>query len=49
MDMTSFAMDSVLLGDIGTEQRWASDVWDQARAFCSSSHAPKVIYGDTRH
>ena len=43
MDMTSFAMDSVLLGDIGSEQRWASDVWGQARAFCSANHAPKVI------
>ena len=49
MDMTSFAMDSVLLGDIGSEQRWASDIWDQAKAFCSTNHGPKVIYGDTRH
>ena len=49
MGMTSFAMDRVLLGDIGSEQRWASDIWDQARAFCSTNHAPKVIYGDTRH
>ena len=43
MDMTSFALGSVLLGDIGADQCWASDIWDQARAVCSCNHAPGVI------
>ena len=38
MDMTSFALGGVLIGDIATTQCWASDIWAQARAFCPRNH-----------
>jgi hypothetical protein len=44
MDMTSFAMDRVLLGDIGSEQRWASDIWDGDRRHKPMPGPPIAIY-----
>ena len=49
MDMAAYALDNVLSGSLKATQCWASDMWDQARAFCLRNHSPEVIYGDTMH
>ena len=49
MDMASFALDEVPLGGITASQCWASDIWDQARAFCARNHSPLMVYEDVKH
>jgi site-specific DNA-cytosine methylase len=48
MDMTAFALDPVLLGDLAITQAWASDIWDCSRDFCKANHRPERIYSDVR-
>ena len=43
MDMASYALDEMLLGGITANLCWASDVWGQARGFCSRNRSPKII------
>ena len=48
MDMTSFAMDDLLMGDLQPVQLWASDIWSHAQAFCRANHRPEHFYQDVK-
>ena len=49
MGMASYALDEMLLGGVTATQCWASDIWDQASAFCARNHSPLMIYNDVKH
>eukprot|EP00974_Lingulodinium_polyedra_P059927 5775489-Lingulodinium_polyedra.AAC.1 len=48
MDMAAFALDRLLLGPIAADQKWGSDVWRTAQAFCEANHRADVVYPDMR-
>eukprot|EP00974_Lingulodinium_polyedra_P114180 11054717-Lingulodinium_polyedra.AAC.1 len=48
MDMAAFALDSILLGKMAPKQLWASDAWEQTRAFMGANHSPEVIFDDVK-
>ena len=49
MDMASFALDTIVLGDVATQQYWASDTREQARTCCKQiKNTPAIIYRGTR-